>query len=70
MTRIALLAILLLLAAAPAASASSLVEVPLSGPQSVAVLERLGLPADQLARASRWAPADPDPSNATEMNRV
>jgi zinc carboxypeptidase len=43
MTRILLLASALLLLAAPAASASSLVDVPLSGPQSVAVLERLGV---------------------------
>ncbi|HEV2999559.1 MAG TPA: M14 family zinc carboxypeptidase [Solirubrobacteraceae bacterium] len=43
MTRIPLLAVLLALAAAPAASASSLVEVPISGPESVRVLERLGL---------------------------
>ncbi len=43
MTRIPLLAVLLALVAAPAAEASSLVEVPISGPQSVAVLERLGL---------------------------
>ncbi|MDQ3741817.1 MAG: hypothetical protein M3389_12835, partial [Actinomycetota bacterium] len=42
-SRIPLLAVALLLLAAPAATASSLVEVPLSGPQSVAVLERLGL---------------------------
>jgi Zinc carboxypeptidase len=43
MTRIPLLAVLSLLVAAPAASASSLVDVPLSGPGSVGVLERLGL---------------------------
>jgi murein tripeptide amidase MpaA len=43
MTRITLLAVLLVLVAAPAAGASSLVEVPISGPESVAVLERLGL---------------------------
>ena len=43
MTRIPLLALLLLLAAVPSATASSLVEVPISGPSSVAVLERLGL---------------------------
>lgn len=43
MTRIPLLAVLLALVAAPAASASSLVEVPISGPESVRVLERLGL---------------------------
>ncbi|HEX2087274.1 MAG TPA: M14 family zinc carboxypeptidase [Solirubrobacteraceae bacterium] len=43
MTRLALLAALLVLAIAPAASASSLVEVPLPGPQSVGVLHRLGL---------------------------
>ncbi|HEX8086744.1 MAG TPA: M14 family zinc carboxypeptidase [Solirubrobacteraceae bacterium] len=43
MTRIPLLAVLFLLALAPAASASSLVEVQLSGPQSVDVLHRLGL---------------------------
>ncbi|HEV2814098.1 MAG TPA: M14 family zinc carboxypeptidase [Solirubrobacteraceae bacterium] len=44
MTRILLLAAALLALAAPAAaSAASLVEVPISGPQSVAVLERLGL---------------------------
>ncbi|HEX8208213.1 MAG TPA: M14 family zinc carboxypeptidase [Solirubrobacteraceae bacterium] len=43
MTRIPLLAALLLLIAAPAAGASSLVDVPLTDSRSVDVLERLGL---------------------------
>ncbi|HEX8121962.1 MAG TPA: M14 family zinc carboxypeptidase [Solirubrobacteraceae bacterium] len=43
MTRILLLATTLVLVAAPAAGASSLADVPLSGPQSVAVLQRLGI---------------------------
>jgi hypothetical protein len=43
MTRTLLLAAAVLLIAAPAASASSLVDVPISGPQSVGALERLGL---------------------------
>ena len=43
MTRTALLAVLGLLLLAPAVSASSIVDVPLSGPQSVGVLHRLGL---------------------------
>ena len=43
MTRILLLAAVLLLLGAPAAGASSLVDVSLTGPQSVEVLERLGL---------------------------
>jgi hypothetical protein len=38
-----LLAVLGLLVAAPVAGASSLVEVPISGPESIGVLERLGL---------------------------
>ena len=44
MTRIPLLAVLVLLVAAPSAHAvGSIVDVPLSGPLSVGVLERLGL---------------------------
>jgi murein tripeptide amidase MpaA len=44
MTRIPLLlTLLVLLVAAPSASAASIVDVPLSGPQSVGVLHRLGL---------------------------
>ena len=43
MIRIPLLAVLLLLVCAPAATASSLVEVGLTGPQSLGVLERLGI---------------------------
>ena len=43
MTRIFLTAAALLLVVAPAAGASSIVDVPISGPQSVRVLERLEL---------------------------
>ncbi|HEV2062633.1 MAG TPA: M14 family zinc carboxypeptidase, partial [Solirubrobacteraceae bacterium] len=53
MIRIALLAVLALLVAAPAAGASSLVDVPISGPASVGVLERLGLDVTHDVRDGR-----------------